>query len=301
MSTQGWQDFLAAEGVGAGSCCTEVRPLSSASQLSARRRCWQGWSRPPRPRRLGGSHDDCRCRLTVRLARGVFGWRSGTSTWRGLSRLRPGRSVPSLTAQVRRSLASDRSEARRDRRGFWRTVLGYAPLADDNAVDPLGHGSTVWFRLDPDSRSGTRCTSTCPSLVTRRVAVGGRARRRWTQSRTQTPRVPGSSPTAPETASALSLRRMVRPARICSSPVACRARPRRSASVPSAAVRILLGVLCFVAAGRVTARRSRRRVHLIVGRGNASGRARAAARPGSARAARSSPPWTGRSPGGASR
>src|SRR5438445_261689 len=25
--------------------------------------------------------------------------------------------------------------------GFWRAVLGYAGMADDNAVDPLGHGS----------------------------------------------------------------------------------------------------------------------------------------------------------------
>ena len=34
--------------------------------------------------------------------------------------------------------------------GFWRAVLGYVPVADDNAVDPLGHGSTVWMQeLDP--------------------------------------------------------------------------------------------------------------------------------------------------------
>jgi 4a-hydroxytetrahydrobiopterin dehydratase len=34
--------------------------------------------------------------------------------------------------------------------GFWRAVLGYAELAEDNAVDPLGHGSTVWMQeLDP--------------------------------------------------------------------------------------------------------------------------------------------------------
>ena len=34
--------------------------------------------------------------------------------------------------------------------GFWRAVLGYAEVADDNAVDPLGHGSTVWMQsLDP--------------------------------------------------------------------------------------------------------------------------------------------------------
>jgi 4a-hydroxytetrahydrobiopterin dehydratase len=35
--------------------------------------------------------------------------------------------------------------------GFWRAVLGYSELAEDNAVDPLGHGSTVWMQdLDPD-------------------------------------------------------------------------------------------------------------------------------------------------------
>jgi 4a-hydroxytetrahydrobiopterin dehydratase len=30
--------------------------------------------------------------------------------------------------------------------GFWRAVLGYSPMAEDNAVDPLGHGSTVWMQ-----------------------------------------------------------------------------------------------------------------------------------------------------------
>ena len=30
--------------------------------------------------------------------------------------------------------------------GFWRAALGYAPLAEDNAVDRLGHGSTVWLQ-----------------------------------------------------------------------------------------------------------------------------------------------------------
>jgi 4a-hydroxytetrahydrobiopterin dehydratase len=30
--------------------------------------------------------------------------------------------------------------------GFWRAVLGYVPMADDNGVDPLGTGSTVWMQ-----------------------------------------------------------------------------------------------------------------------------------------------------------
>lgn len=30
--------------------------------------------------------------------------------------------------------------------GFWRAVLGYDAASDDNSVDPLGHGSTVWLQ-----------------------------------------------------------------------------------------------------------------------------------------------------------
>lgn len=30
--------------------------------------------------------------------------------------------------------------------GFWRAVLGYDPMSDDNGVDALGHGSTVWMQ-----------------------------------------------------------------------------------------------------------------------------------------------------------
>jgi 4a-hydroxytetrahydrobiopterin dehydratase len=29
---------------------------------------------------------------------------------------------------------------------FWRAILGYMPSGDDNGVDPLGHGSTVWIQ-----------------------------------------------------------------------------------------------------------------------------------------------------------
>jgi 4a-hydroxytetrahydrobiopterin dehydratase len=37
--------------------------------------------------------------------------------------------------------------------GFWRVVLGYSPAADDNAVDPLGHGSTVWMQALNEGKS----------------------------------------------------------------------------------------------------------------------------------------------------
>ena len=35
---------------------------------------------------------------------------------------------------------------------FWRAALGYEPNADDNAVDPLGHGSTVWMQELDEAR-----------------------------------------------------------------------------------------------------------------------------------------------------
>jgi len=35
---------------------------------------------------------------------------------------------------------------------FWRAVLGYEPMADDNGVDPLGHGSTVWMQELPEEK-----------------------------------------------------------------------------------------------------------------------------------------------------
>lgn len=37
--------------------------------------------------------------------------------------------------------------------GFWRAVLGYLPMAEDNAVDPLGHGSTVWMQQIDDNKT----------------------------------------------------------------------------------------------------------------------------------------------------
>ena len=36
---------------------------------------------------------------------------------------------------------------------FWRAALGYEPNADDNAVDPLGHGSTVWMQELDEAKS----------------------------------------------------------------------------------------------------------------------------------------------------
>jgi 4a-hydroxytetrahydrobiopterin dehydratase len=85
--------------------------------------------------------------LTVRLTRGVY-------------RLEPrhvdlARAVSAVAHQ--QGVVADRSRAQEVSLaiaaqpetvdvGFWRAVLGYAALAEDNAIDPLGHGSTVWMQ-----------------------------------------------------------------------------------------------------------------------------------------------------------
>jgi 4a-hydroxytetrahydrobiopterin dehydratase len=52
---------------------------------------------------------------------------------------------------------------------FWRAVLGYAPMHEDNAIDPLGNGSTVWMQdLNPDK--GLRHAMHVDVSVAREVA-----------------------------------------------------------------------------------------------------------------------------------
>jgi len=148
MSEQGWRAFLAAEGLddwvvlhGGAAAAFRVPSLSDAARLAEAVAQVAG---------LEGSGalltiaDD---RLTVRLCRGVFRLEerhvdlaravSATALAHGAVADRAG------VQEVQLAIAAqpDALDV-----GFWRAVLGYAPLADDNAIDPLGHGSTVWMQ-----------------------------------------------------------------------------------------------------------------------------------------------------------
>jgi len=59
--------------------------------------------------------------------------------------------------QVAVSAKADSSDV-----AFWKAVLGYVPMADDNAVDPLGHGSTVWMQ---DLPQATRLRRPAPATL----------------------------------------------------------------------------------------------------------------------------------------
>jgi len=153
MSEQGWRSFLSAEGLddwvvlhGGATAVFRVPSLSEAAQLAA------AVARVPGLQGSGALltvADDC---LAVRLSRGVFRLEQ-----RHIDLAR----AVSATALAHGAVA-DRSAVQGVQMaiaakpdtvdvGFWRAVLGYVPLADDNAIDPLGHGSTVWLQeLDPD-------------------------------------------------------------------------------------------------------------------------------------------------------
>jgi 4a-hydroxytetrahydrobiopterin dehydratase len=151
MSEQGWKAFLGAEGVedwvvlhGGATAVFRVGSLAESAQLAEAVAAVAG-GEPGILMTVASDH------LTVRLTRDVWQLESRhVDVAREVSAAAASRSaVPDRSAVQEVQLAV---AARPDGVdvGFWRAVLGYAPMADDNGVDPLGHGSTVWMQeLDP--------------------------------------------------------------------------------------------------------------------------------------------------------
>jgi 4a-hydroxytetrahydrobiopterin dehydratase len=152
MSEQGWREFLGADGVddwvvlhGGAAAVFRVPSLREAAQLAAALADVPG---------LGGSGvlltvaDD---HLAVRLSRDLWQLESRhVELGRAVSAVaRAHGAVPEISAVQEVQLAISAQPDSVDVE-FWRAALGYRPMADDNAVDPLGHGSTVWMQqLDP--------------------------------------------------------------------------------------------------------------------------------------------------------
>ena len=153
MSEQGWKSFLAADGVedwvvlhGGAITVFRVGSLGEAVRLA------DAVSQVPGVEGSGALLTVADDHLSVRLSRGVFRLEESHV---GIAR------AVSATARAHGAVA-DRARAQEVQVaiaaqpdavnvGFWRAVLGYSPLDDDNAVDPLGHGSTVWMQdLDPN-------------------------------------------------------------------------------------------------------------------------------------------------------
>jgi 4a-hydroxytetrahydrobiopterin dehydratase len=152
VSEQGWREFLSAEGVddwvvlhGGATAVFRVPSLVAAAQLA------EAMARVPGLDGSGALLTIADGRLTVRLSRGVFRLEEQhIALARNVSAVAQAHGAvaePTAAQEVQLAIAAkpDGVDV-----GFWRAVLGYRELADDNAIDPLGHGSTVWMQeLDP--------------------------------------------------------------------------------------------------------------------------------------------------------
>ena len=148
MSEEGWRAFLAAAGVadwvvlhGGATAVFRVRSLGEAARRAAAIAAFPG---------VGGAGvlltlaDQC---ITVRLTRDLWNLEPAhVELARAVSAIaRAFGAVADRAAvqEVQLAIAAKRDAIDV---GFWRSVLGYVPRAADNAVDPLGHGSTVWMQ-----------------------------------------------------------------------------------------------------------------------------------------------------------
>jgi 4a-hydroxytetrahydrobiopterin dehydratase len=148
MSERGWQEFLGAEGVddwvvlhGGATAVFHVESLREAARLT------EALADVPGLTESGVVLTISEGRLTVRLSRDIWQLESRhvelARAVSAIARELGAVADRSAVQEVQLAIAAKPDEVGL---GFWRAVLGYAAMADDNAVDPLGHGSTVWMQ-----------------------------------------------------------------------------------------------------------------------------------------------------------
>jgi 4a-hydroxytetrahydrobiopterin dehydratase len=147
MSEQGWRDFLAADGVddwvvlhGGAAAVFKVGSLIEASRLA------EAVAEIPEvePGILMTVASE---RLTVRLTRDLWQLEPRhVDIARAVSAIASAHGAGSDRSALQEIQLAVAAQPETADVGFWRAVLGYAPMAEDNAVDPLGHGSTVWIQ-----------------------------------------------------------------------------------------------------------------------------------------------------------
>ena len=189
MSDQGWQDFLAAENVGdwvvLHGGATAVFPVLSLGDAA---RLADAVAHVPGIEGAGVLITVADHQLTVRLTRGLWQLEPRHAELaRDISEVarRHGAAADRTRAQeVQLAIAAHPQNVDV---GFWRAVLGYDALADDNAADPLGHGPTVWMQ-DLDEAKPLRHAMHVDVSVAREqvqarlaaaLAAGGRIVRHW--------------------------------------------------------------------------------------------------------------------------
>jgi 4a-hydroxytetrahydrobiopterin dehydratase len=152
MSELGWRAYLNADGVedwvvlhGGPTAVFRTDTLAAAARLA------DAIAQTP-------GLDDTRAqlvivsgRLTVRLTREVWGIEpEHVDLARAISQVARSLGAVADRGQVQEVQLAIAAKPDAIDLDFWRAVLGYAPMHEDNAIDPLGFGSTVWMQeLDP--------------------------------------------------------------------------------------------------------------------------------------------------------
>jgi len=152
MSREAWRAFLAADGVedwvvlhGGAATVYAVDSLAAAAALA------QAVAEVPGLAGSGALLTVGDARLSVRLTRGVeFIEPHHVDLARAVSEVARQHGAVADRGAVQEVQVAVAARPDELDIGFWRAVLGYDVLADDNGADPLGHGSTFWAQdLDP--------------------------------------------------------------------------------------------------------------------------------------------------------
>ena len=154
MSEQGWQEFLGAEGVddwvvlhGGATAVFRVRSVLEAARLAAAMAVLPGLEGSGVLMTISDTG------LTVRLSRDLWQLEAQhIEQARAVSSVARAHGVVADRAAVQEVQFAIAAKPKAMDVNFWRAVLGYSPMAPDNAVDPLGHGSTVWMQELNDAK-----------------------------------------------------------------------------------------------------------------------------------------------------
>jgi len=148
MSEAGWKAFLAADDVddwavlhGGATAAYSVGSMGEAARLAEAIAAVPGLEAAGAVVTISGG------RLTVRLTRDM--WQLEThhvELARAVSAVALANGATTDRASIQEVQLAIAAKPDAIDKPFWAAVLGYTPLADDNVVDPLAHGSTVWMQ-----------------------------------------------------------------------------------------------------------------------------------------------------------
>lgn len=139
MSEDGWRSFLSADGVtdwvilhGGPTAVFRVQSLQDAARLAAAVSEVPGLG----PRTLISVTSD---HLTVKLTREMWGTeRTHIDVARAISAVARDHDAVAANSMVQEIQVAIAAKPDAIDLPFWRAVLGYAPLHEDNCIDPLG-------------------------------------------------------------------------------------------------------------------------------------------------------------------